>query len=186
MQDRGDTACMLSTTMIGVEEYLRTTYRPDCDYIDGELRERNLGEQPHAYMQTILAAVFHEHRRAWGTRALTEQRVQTSATHYRISDLCVLRSVDPFDGIVRVAPLLCVEVLSRGDSLSEMQERVDDYQGMGVEHVWVVDPWRRVGYVASVKGFLRPAEDVFTIAGTKIRVSLAEVFAEFDEGLPRG
>ena len=37
--------------LIPVEEYLRTVYRPDCDYIDGEVLERNLGEKPHARLQ---------------------------------------------------------------------------------------------------------------------------------------
>src|SRR5579875_879313 len=27
---------------ISVEEYLSTSYRPDCDYVDGEIEERNL------------------------------------------------------------------------------------------------------------------------------------------------
>jgi hypothetical protein len=28
-----------------VSEYLRFIYEPDCDYVDGELQERNLSEQ---------------------------------------------------------------------------------------------------------------------------------------------
>ena len=30
-----------------VEEYLETCYRPDCDYLEGELLERNVGEWDH-------------------------------------------------------------------------------------------------------------------------------------------
>jgi hypothetical protein len=29
---------------ISVSEYLHTSYRPDCDYVDGVVEERNLGE----------------------------------------------------------------------------------------------------------------------------------------------
>ena len=36
---------MASRTLISVEEYLRTSYRPDCDYVDGEVLERNMGER---------------------------------------------------------------------------------------------------------------------------------------------
>jgi hypothetical protein len=32
---------MASSTLIPVSEYLSNTYEPDCDYIDGELQERN-------------------------------------------------------------------------------------------------------------------------------------------------
>ena len=33
---------------ISTSEYLRTSYRPDCDYVDGVIEERNLGELDHA------------------------------------------------------------------------------------------------------------------------------------------
>jgi hypothetical protein len=42
---------MSSAAGVFVEEYLSTAYRPDCDYIDGEVRERNLGEYPHSNLQ---------------------------------------------------------------------------------------------------------------------------------------
>ncbi|RXH57399.1 hypothetical protein [Granulicella sibirica] len=34
-----------------VEEYLRTSYRPDCDFVDGVIEERNLGEYEHSRLQ---------------------------------------------------------------------------------------------------------------------------------------
>jgi Uma2 family endonuclease len=39
-----------------------------------------------------------------------------------------------------VAPDLAVEVLSPGDSRSEMQRKVEDYLRWGVRLVWVIDP----------------------------------------------
>jgi Uma2 family endonuclease len=171
---------MASTTLIPVSEYLSTAYRPDRDYIDGELRERNLGEQPHAHLQSILAGIFRENRRTWSVRALTEQRIQTSATHYRIADVCILRSSDPLDPIVRTPPLLCIEILSKGDTLSELQERVDDYQSMGIRNIWVIDPWKRHGYVATTRGFEQPMDGILAIEGTPIRIVLKDIFAELD------
>jgi hypothetical protein len=35
---------MRSTTLLSVEQYLSTTFRPDCDYVEGQIRERNVGE----------------------------------------------------------------------------------------------------------------------------------------------
>jgi len=172
---------MATAALIPVNEYLNTTYRPDRDYIDGELKERNMGEQPHSQVQAIIAGIFRENRKQWKVRVLTEQRVQTSATHYRIADVCVVRSSDPFDGIVRVPPLVCIEILSKGDTLSETQERVDDYQSMGVEHIWVVDPWKRHGYFASSRGFIQPSDGVLSLPGSPIRIVLEDIFAEMDE-----
>jgi Uma2 family endonuclease len=172
---------MASAILIPVSEYLNTTYRPDCDYIDGELRERNVGERPHAAMQTIFAAIFSANRRSWGVLGLTEQRVQTTASHYRIPDLCVLRRTDPVDAIVHTAPLICIEVLSPRDTMSAMQERVDDYIRMGVEHIWLIDPVSRHAYVAITDGFQSPANGEFAVPGTPIRISLTDIFAELDE-----
>ncbi len=172
---------MAAATFIPVHEYLQTTYRPDRDYIDGELKERNMGEQPHASVQAILAGMFRNHRLDWNIRVLTEQRVQTSPTRYRIPDVCVLHRSDPKDPIVTWAPLLCIEVLSEEDRLQELQTKVDEFAALGVANIWVIDPWKRIGYTASPQGFQKLAGDLFRIEGTSIELSLREVFAELDE-----
>ena len=181
---RDDTVPMASATLIPLSEYLNTTYRPDCDYIDGEVKERNVGEQPHGHIQSIIGAIFRENRKAWSTRALVETRVQTSPSHFRIPDICILRSSDPHEPIIRFAPYICIEVLSKDDTLMEIRTRIDEYRSMGVEHTWVVDPWLRIGYVASARGFEEPADGVFLVPGTLIRVVLADIFAELDETYP--
>jgi Uma2 family endonuclease len=172
---------MAASTLISVEQYLNTTYRPDRDYIDGEVRERNLGERPHASLQMVLGTIFYANRNLWNALPLPEQRVQTSATHFRVPDLCLVRRSDPNSPIVRTAPLLCVEVLSRDDRMSDIQERVDDYLGMGVENVWIVDPIKRIAYMSATSGFAVPAYDDLTVAGTPIRISLADLFAQVDD-----
>jgi hypothetical protein len=35
-------------TFVSVREYLRTSYSPDREYVDGRIVERNLGEKGHA------------------------------------------------------------------------------------------------------------------------------------------
>jgi hypothetical protein len=48
-----------SAATIPLSEYLGTSYRPDCDYLEGELLERNVGERDHSRSQTLLAAYLH-------------------------------------------------------------------------------------------------------------------------------
>lgn len=170
-----------ATTLVSLNEYLNTAYRPDRDFLEGELLERNTGEQSHARVQLIIASIFNINRKAWKTRTSAELRVQVRPERFRIPDISVSRSSDPFEEIVTTAPLLCVEVLSKADTVSEIQQRVDDYVGMEVEHVWVIDPWRRLGYYASERGFQQPEDGVLRIDGTPIAVGLAQVFAELDE-----
>src|ERR1017187_9837216 len=49
---------MATNTVIPVSEYLRTSYSPDCDYVDGEVQERNMGEQDHSDLQTRIAVLL--------------------------------------------------------------------------------------------------------------------------------
>lgn len=167
-------------TPIPVSEYLNTTYRPDCDYVDGEVRERNMGEKPHGLLQGILFSIFQANRRIWGLLPLLEQRVQTRSRNFRIPDLCLVRPTDSSDVIVRNAPVLCVEILSKDDTLSQMQERVDEYAAMGVQTIWLIDPFLRHAWFGSMKGFER-VTDTLTVEGTSVAVELAAVFAELDD-----
>lgn len=38
---------MATPTQISITEYLNTSYRPDRAYLDGEVRERNVGKWEH-------------------------------------------------------------------------------------------------------------------------------------------
>jgi Uma2 family endonuclease len=163
------------------EEYLNTTYRPDRDWIDGETKERTMGEQPHASIQVFFAFLFKLKSLDWNIRVLTEQRVQTSTTNYRIPDVCVVRRSTPMEPIVQTPPLICIEILSREDRMSDIQERVEDYLAMGVQAVWVVDPQRRRAYETLPSGALQPVPAELTLTGAGICIQLADVFAELDE-----
>ncbi len=63
---------MSSATLISVQEYIATTYRPDCDFVDGELRERNSGELEHSLLQGIIFAWFWNKQTEWKILPLIE------------------------------------------------------------------------------------------------------------------
>jgi Uma2 family endonuclease len=170
-----------TTTLVSLSEYLSTTYRPDRDFLEGELLERNMGEQPHSRLQGFFVYVFRRNRDEWGLRALPEQRVQVRSERFRIPDISVIPLTDPGDLILRKPPLICIEIFSSADTMAEIQKRVNDYVAMGVENVWAIDPWKRLGYYASTRGFQQPEDGVLRVSGTTITISLAEAFAELDE-----
>lgn len=172
---------MATAVLIPVSEYLSTMYHPDCDYIDGELKERNVGERPHGMLQLIIGSIFLNSFDSWQAVAMTEQRVQINSSRYRIPDVCVVRATDPNDPIVSVAPLLCIEVLSSEDRFSRLQERIDDYASIGVVNMWVLDPLERIGYYASTRGFVKTEDGMMRIANSPISIDLAEVFAQMDK-----
>lgn len=168
------------TARVPVEEYLATSYRPDCDYVDGEIEERNLGEKEHSILQQALVFLFRLNRDAWGMEVFPELRVQVKPTRYRVPDITVIQTGVSWERILRKPALLFVEILSPEDRLSKVRERVDDYLDLGTEHIWIVDPELRKGYVCSRRGFQEPESGVLEIPGTPIRVVLSELFAELD------
>ena len=55
--------------LMTMEQYLRTSYSPDVDFVDGEIEERNVGESEHAELQWIIAGILYPvQREAWHHR----------------------------------------------------------------------------------------------------------------------
>jgi Uma2 family endonuclease len=142
---------MATGSLIGVGEYLNTSYRPDCDYVDGLVLERNWGEYDHARLQTEIAYFFRARMREWGIRVVVEQRLQVSATRFRIPDVCGTTDPHP-EPIFRTPPLFCIESLSKDDRFGQMRERVDDYLRFGVRYVWIIDPSVRRAWQCTAGG----------------------------------
>lgn len=137
---------MQNATLTPLSAYLSTSYRPDCDYLDGVVLERNVGERDHSRLQALLAGYFLVREEQWGVRVFTEQRIQVKPFRFRVPDICVVLGATPDEQIFTQPPLLCIEILSPSDRLAEMQERVDDYLAFGVKHVWLINPQARKAY----------------------------------------
>jgi Uma2 family endonuclease len=168
------------TELVSVREYLTTSYRPDCEYVDGRIEERNLGEYDHGLVQIILGQLFMNHREAWGIRAVTDVRTQVRSSRFRVPDLSVVRADAPKEQIIAHPPLIVIEILSPEDRLSRFQDRINDYLDFGVENIWVIDPERRAAYTATASGLHPVRTNELTVPETPIRVVLSELFAELD------
>jgi Uma2 family endonuclease len=174
-------ATMKAPVLVPVEEYLRTSYRPDCDYVDGEVLERNAGEHDHSDLQTELAYYFRSRRKQWRLHAVVEQRVQVKQNRFRIPDICVMRGGGPYPPIFREPPFICIEVLSKDDTLLSTQKRIDDYLNFGVPYVWVFDPIDRRVWTYSADGNKEVKDGVLRTKNPSIEVLLSEVFAGLDD-----
>ena len=166
---------MASSTLVSVSEYLKNSYRPDCDYVDGRLEERNVGEHDHAALQAALILWFGQLQKEWNIEVLPEQRMQISATRFRVPDVCVVSLNEPVEQILTKPPLLCIEILSPEDTMRRMQERIEDYRMFGVQSIWILDPGTQRGYDCRSSGWLETNE--FQIPNTPIRLVLSELFA---------
>jgi Uma2 family endonuclease len=167
--------------MISVDEYLRTAYRPDCDYVDGEVLERNVGEKDYSDLQSELVHYFRTRRRQWKVYAYAEQRVQVSARRLRVPDICVYVGTAPNEQVFRTPPFTCIEVVSPEDRMERMQERIDDYLRFGVQYVWVIHPRTRRAWVHTKDGVHEAKDGILRTENPALTVPLAEIFAGMDE-----
>jgi Uma2 family endonuclease len=169
---------MATTTLISVEEYLRTTSDPDCEYVRGVIKERAVGELDHASWQGAIFHWFHEHRLAWNIRVYPELRVQVAPGNYRVPDVTILSRNAPREQIVTHLPLAVFEILSPTDKMTEVLEKLADYQQMGIPAIWVIEPKKPTYYLYS-SGQLTPSTTL-ELPGTGLRVAMSEIAALVD------
>jgi Uma2 family endonuclease len=168
---------MSTATLVSVEEYLGTSYRPDCDYVDGSLLERNVGQKDHSKLQCMLIVWFHERRRALGIEVFPEQRIRVSGKRFRIPDVCLVQIPEPDEQVFTQPPYICIEVVSPDDSFPKLQERLDEYLAMGVPNVWVLDPASQRAWRILREGHLEALEGVLRTNDQKVSLPLADLFA---------
>lgn len=165
-------------TLISVEEYLSTSYDPDVEYVDGVLVERNVGALSHGLVQrniTVAITVKYPH-----VYAIPELRSKTAETRYRLPDVCVLLSLPRTKYLVDAA-FLAIEILSENDSMSNMIEKLEEYDRKGVANIWVIDPRLRKISVYS-HGQLREVWDdrIVTPGEPRIELTRQEIFKDLD------
>jgi Uma2 family endonuclease len=166
--------------LLSLEEYLKTEYRPDCDFVDGEIEERNVGERDHNRIQLLVASWFLNHEREWNIESIPEQRTRVSKSRVRIPDVCLVSRDIPVEQVTVTPPLLCVEVLSPEDRLARITKRLDDFAAMGVPNLWIIDPAQRIGYIYTSPDTLKLETNRLTIPETPIYLDLPALFAELD------
>jgi Uma2 family endonuclease len=149
--------------------------------VDGEVLERNAGEHDHSDLQSELLYYFRSRRKQWKLHAVVEQRVQIQPNRFRIPDVCIVKRPAPHPAIFREPPFICIEVLSKDDSLIRTQKRIDDYLRFGVPYVWVFDPLDRRVWTFSLEGSREVKDGVLRTENPSIEVLLAEVFAGLDD-----
>jgi Uma2 family endonuclease len=166
-----------SRTLISVEEYVATRYRPDRDYVDGIVEERNVGKWDHGDLQLAIGSYLRQRQKKWGIRVVVETRVQVSKERFRVPDVCVVLG-EPGEQILTQPPFICIEVLSPEDRLSRLEDRVDDYLKMGVPNVWVLDPrTKRAWNITPSDGWREEKSGTLKTENPALEVPLAEIFS---------
>ena len=162
--------------LVSVDEYLHTAYRPDCDYVDGIVEDRNVGEKDHAKLQQEILFYLRERRKQWNIFVIQEQRIRISATRYRVPDICVVAGQEPDEQVFTHPPFLCIEILSPEDRMSRMQRKISDYLSFGVAYVWVIDPQTRRAWTYTSEQMWEVRDGVLRTENPGIAVPLDDLF----------
>jgi Uma2 family endonuclease len=146
---------MATTTHVPVEVYLRSSYEPDAEYVDGTIEKRPIGEFDHAFWQQAIQKCFWLHEKEWSIRVLPELRVRVAATRFRIPGVTLLDRSRPIEQIITHPPLAVFEVLSSEDRLQRLKRKLEDHKAMGISEIWVIDPQDSTFYRYEDQQFVR-------------------------------
>jgi Uma2 family endonuclease len=160
---------MSATILMPVEEYLRLTEKPYCEYREGAVSPKAMPTKFHAIIQYALLMLL----RAQGVQALPELTVRISPTRYLVPDVSV---AGDFPGPYPTDPvLLCCEIVSPEDRLDAMLARCEEYHAWGVPFCWVIDPDKRTAW--EYHSGAEPVRVAGTLRAGDISISLDQLFS---------
>jgi Uma2 family endonuclease len=163
---------MSTTALMPVDEYLRLTEKPYCEYRDGAVYPKAMGTKFHAIIQRVLMTLLQ----SLGVQAFPELTVRISPTRYLVPDVCV---AGDFPGPYPTEPvLLCCEILSPEDRLGAMLAKCEEYHAWGVPYCWVADPVKRTAW--EYHSASEPARATVTLHAGELSVNLEEMFSALD------
>ncbi len=167
---------MSTAALVPLSDYLSRNVDPDCEYLEGRLVERNLGEISHGDAQgRTYAFVLFNQRGFW---AGVEIRVQVRSDRYRVPDVVVVRGGRPSGRIITSPPEIAVEVLSPEDRAAEVQDKIDDYLQFGIQAVWLIDPERQRAWIHTREGAREVSDGVLRNPARDLEVPLSAVFPD--------
>jgi Uma2 family endonuclease len=134
---------MSTKALVPVEEYLRMSFEgPDPEYLDGQLLERNLGDDSHSAAQANLIILFGKRLDRFPFQIRPELHMKLAPQRIRIADLAVFLE-KPTERIPSSPPFVAIEIVSPGDRYVEIRDKLEEYRTWGIKHIWLVDPASR-------------------------------------------
>ncbi len=150
------------------------------ELIDGHEIEKPLPKNLHAFIQTFLAAAFST-RLPRRYRAATELNVLCGPDRV-VPDITVMeRSARYENGDLADPPTLVVEIMSPGQTLSDLLDRCERLQKAGTPQCWLIWPEKRQAWTYA-PGSFHEATEILTVSldQTVIEISLTEMWSELD------
>lgn len=147
---------MAAAGVVHLEEYLRTSYEgPDREFVHGQIVERAMPQYQHGRIQKKLCVVFDRIEQQFRIFACPELRALIAPGIVRVPDLSVFADQEPTTNPVVDRPLVVAEIASPDDRISQVLEKLEEYQTVGIPHIWFIDPAHQAFYVYNATGLQR-------------------------------
>jgi Uma2 family endonuclease len=102
--------------------------------------------------------------------------VKIRTRKYRVPDVVVLPLAASYPSVIEQPPLLCIEVVSPDDRLSDLVIRAGDYLTLGVPVTWIFDPETKRSFIYSDQGTVESFDPV--LRHGQIELPIAELFKQ--------
>ena len=139
------------TRKITAEEFSLMRLEGPYELVDGELKSMSPAGWHHGYFVIVLGGALLEFVRErdlgkviGGEAGLITKRNPDGVRGIDVGFISRERLAQvESESYLDVAPELVIEVVSPGNTWQEMREKIEEYFGVGVERVWIVEPERR-------------------------------------------
>lgn len=122
-----------------MDEYLRTSYEWEPEWVDGELVERALPNNNHAAMQAVIDHAVVDSQETSRLFARPGLRIRVAPDRWRIPDISIFADQKP-SGDYPSNVFSVIEIVSPADPARELNNKLEEYAAMGIPYIWVVDP----------------------------------------------
>ena len=163
-------------TQVSAEEYLHMTFEHDAEFIRGELVERGMPDNLHSILQLLLLLRFGALAQRQKVFTRPELRLKLGPDVYRIPDISVFTGEQPSQSVPTDPPSIVIEILSPDDRHSNLMEKLAEYRGWGVPHIWVVDGMNQRLSIYSEAGLQHVAR--FELPEYSFEIPAADLFAD--------
>lgn len=112
---------------------------------------------------------------------LISQRLWLGPKLYRIPDICLIKIPYKREPVLTTPPLVCIEILSPGESTLSILRKVSEYPEFGVAAVWVIDPAKQKVKCYDKDGLHYPYNKTLTLPVSGIPISFRPLFQKLHQ-----
>ena len=136
---------------VSEEEYLRSDYEPNCEYLDGVLVSKALPDDIHGSLQILIGSYLLSQQERFDFRVASEVHTRIHPGRWRVPDVAILpgRKGDRRFPDEQSPPLLTIEIVSKDEPWSGLHSKMTDHLAVGVQAVIIVDPYIKTVFVAT-------------------------------------